>query len=62
MVYGAFALCFDVLMIPFWMCSTLLGRRVRAGASKIVETYLIVGRAWCSGTFSPGREGGLVDL
>ena len=39
LVYGAFALCFDVLMIPFLRDFTLLGNRVRTDAPE--ETLTI---------------------
>jgi hypothetical protein len=35
MVYGLFALFFEVLMIPFLRDSTLLGNLVRTNASKM---------------------------
>ena len=44
MVYGAFDLFFDVLMIPSLRDSRSLENKVRIYVSKnVVETYLIVG-------------------
>src|SRR5258706_5476800 len=43
-VYGAFALFFDVLMIPFLRDSTSLENKIKHQyTNNVVETYLIVG-------------------
>src|SRR5258706_5700705 len=43
MVYGARALFFDVLMIPFLSDCTSLESTVRTDAPKVIEAYLIAG-------------------
>ena len=43
MVYNAFALSFDVLMVPFLSDSTSRANTVRAIALKMAMCYLIVG-------------------
>ena len=62
MVYGAFALSFDVLMIPLLRDSGSLAKRIRTGASNIVnnETYLIPAGPFRAS--SPAGEGWLVGL
>src|SRR5258706_3941026 len=51
-VYGAFALFFDVLMIPFLRDSTSLENKIKDRYTEnVVETYLIVGVLYPSSEF-----------
>jgi len=70
-VYGTFALFFDVVMMPLLRDATMLEKTVRAIAKMIIVTYLVVmvlsssseletfsSSAW---TFPPGPKMVLVD-
>jgi len=61
MVYGAFALFFDVLMIPLLIDSTSLQYGQRYCVGDGVETYLIVGMLFLS-WFSKAFSYGLTDM
>src|SRR5882757_4036663 len=51
-VYGAFALFFDVLMIPFLRDSTSLENKINDQYTEnVVETYLMVGVLYSSSEF-----------